>query len=85
MPNQDKKDDDHEQKPVSPDKHAVGSSKSSNGVTMETQQAQDRIGLGLKHMYQNVLEEPLPDDMMALLDQLGGFDDNSGTDSDSDE
>lgn len=31
---------------------------------------QQRLGLGLKNMYLSVLEEPLPDDMMALLDQL---------------
>ena len=86
MPNQeDKEDDDHERKPVSPEKGATAPSTSDKGVTMETQRAQDRLGLGLKHMYQNVLEEPLPDDMMALLDKLGEFDEDTGTDSNSDE
>lgn len=36
---------------------------------------QQRLGLGLKNMYLSVLEEPLPDDMQALLDQLGDDDD----------
>lgn len=36
---------------------------------------QQRLGLGLKNMYLSVLEEPLPDDMMALLDQLDDDDD----------
>ncbi|ASK89600.1 NepR family anti-sigma factor [Sphingorhabdus sp. SMR4y] len=31
---------------------------------------QERLGLGLKDMYSSVLDEPLPDDMLALLDQL---------------
>lgn len=31
---------------------------------------QQRLGLGLKNMYLNVLDEPLPDDILALLDQL---------------
>ncbi|MFT5329172.1 MAG: hypothetical protein ACI9TB_001652 [Parasphingorhabdus sp.] len=36
---------------------------------------QQRLGLGLKNMYLNVLEEPLPDDILALLDQLEDDDD----------
>ncbi len=36
---------------------------------------QQRLGLGLKNMYLSVLEEPLPDDMLALLDQLDDDDD----------
>lgn len=39
---------------------------------------QERLGLGLKNMYLGVLDEPLPDDMLALLDQL----DDSDADSD---
>lgn len=31
---------------------------------------QQRLGLGLKNMYLNVLDEPLPDDILTLLDQL---------------
>lgn len=31
---------------------------------------QQRLGIGLKNMYLSVLDEPLPDDMLALLDQL---------------
>ena len=86
MPNQEEKeDDDHERKAVWPEKGATAPSTSDKGVTMETQQAQYRLGLGLKHMYRNVLEEPLPDDMMALLDKLGEFDEDTGTDSNSDE
>ncbi len=36
---------------------------------------EQRLGLGLKNMYLSVLEEPLPDDMLALLDQLNDDDD----------
>ncbi|QTD57382.1 NepR family anti-sigma factor [Parasphingorhabdus cellanae] len=35
-----------------------------------TNEIQERLGFGLRSMYRNVLEEPLPADMMALLDQL---------------
>lgn len=31
---------------------------------------QQRLGLGLKNMYSSVLDEPLPDDILALLEQL---------------
>ena len=86
MPNQEEnKDDDQEQKTESPSQNAAESGAGENGMTYETQQAQDRLGLGLKNMYQNVLDEPLPDTMMALLDQLGDFDNESGSDSSSDE
>ena len=37
---------------------------------------QQRLGLGLKNMYSSVLDEPLPDDMLALLDQLADDDDD---------
>ena len=36
---------------------------------------QQRLGLGLKNMYSSVLDEPLPDDILALLDQLDADDD----------
>lgn len=86
MPNQEEnKDDDQEQKSESPSQNSAESGAGENGMTYETQQAQDRLGLGLKNMYQNVLDEPLPDTMMALLDQLGDFDNESGSDSSSDE
>ena len=40
---------------------------------------QQRLGLGLKNMYLNVLDEPLPDDILTLLDQLDADDeDDSG-------
>ncbi|WP_339823032.1 NepR family anti-sigma factor [uncultured Parasphingorhabdus sp.] len=45
---------------------------------------QQRLGLGLKNMYLSVLEEPLPDDMLALLDQLDDDDDEDTDDSRSD-
>ena len=38
---------------------------------------QQRLGLGLKNMYLSVLDEPLPDDMLALLDQLDDDDSDS--------
>mgnify|MGYP000031961527 CR=1 FL=1 len=37
---------------------------------------QKRLGLGLKTMYKNVLDEPLPDNMLELLNQ---FDDDCGS------
>lgn len=37
---------------------------------------QQRLGIGLKNMYLSVLDEPLPDDMLALLDQLDENDDD---------
>tara|TARA_R110000824_G_scaffold25838_7_gene89582 strand:- start:11214 stop:11480 length:267 start_codon:yes stop_codon:yes gene_type:complete len=40
---------------------------------------QQRLGLGLKNMYLNVLDEPLPDDMLALLDQLEDDDDSDSS------
>lgn len=41
---------------------------------------QQRLGLGLKNMYLNVLDEPLPDDILTLLDQLDADDeDDSGS------
>lgn len=33
-------------------------------------EVQETLGFGLRSMYRSVLEEPLPADMMALLDQL---------------
>lgn len=42
---------------------------------------QHRLGLGLKTMYKNVLDEPLPDNMIELLSQ---FDDDSDDDCDDD-
>ncbi|NCN84098.1 MAG: hypothetical protein GW808_10165 [Sphingomonadales bacterium] len=40
---------------------------------------QQRLGLGLKNMYLSVLDEPLPDDMLALLDQLEDDDDSDSS------
>ena len=45
---------------------------------------QQRLGLGLKNMYLSVLDEPLPDDMLALLDQLDEGDDDDVNPSRSD-
>lgn len=47
----------------------------SNAIDQET--LQERLGIGLRSMYRSVLEEPLPDDMMALLDQLDDTDDKA--------
>lgn len=48
----------------------------SKGMSVRSRKdMQQRLGLGLKHMYLSVLEEPLPDDMLALLDQLDANDD----------
>jgi len=46
---------------------------------------QQRLGLGLKSMYLSVLDEPLPDDMLALLDQLEDDDDSDSSRSHLDE
>ncbi|WP_231862622.1 NepR family anti-sigma factor [Sphingorhabdus sp. M41] len=46
---------------------------------------QQRLGLGLKNMYLSVLDEPLPDDMLALLDQLDDDDDSDSSGSDDNE
>ncbi len=40
---------------------------------------QQRLGLGLKSMYLSVLDEPLPDDMLALLNQLEDDDDSDAS------
>ncbi len=72
---------------ASRDENKTGSSK--NGETEEQSKdmpvkskddMQQRLGLGLKNMYLNVLDEPLPDDILALLDQLDADDED---DSDS--
>ena len=55
--------------------------KRSNDVPARSKEdMQERLGLGLKKMYLSVLEEPLPDDMLSLLDQLddNNFDQNNG-------
>lgn len=43
----------------------------------------ERLGFGLRSMYRSVLEEPLPDDMMALLDQLSEIEENGNNSSQS--
>ena len=47
---------------------------SNSGAPIEKDEneskARERLGFGLKTMYRSVLDEPLPDDMKALLDQL---------------
>jgi len=65
---------------TSQDKNHADTSESSESVdTGQTskdmpvkskEDMQERLGLGLKDMYSSVLDEPLPDDMLALLDQL---------------
>ncbi|WP_447525267.1 NepR family anti-sigma factor [Parasphingorhabdus sp. NYA22] len=44
--------------------------KSKDMPVKSKEDMQERLGLGLKDMYSSVLDEPLPDDMLALLDQL---------------
>lgn len=46
-------------------------------------EVQERLGFGLRSMYRSVLEEPLPADMMALLDQLDENEESGATDRDS--
>ena len=68
---------------ASPDKHQPDSSKpdderqQSEDVPVKSKEdMQQRLGIGLKNMYLSVLDEPLPDDMLALLDQLEDDDDS---------
>lgn len=37
-------------------------------------ESEGAIGAGLRSLYQDVIKEPLPDDLMALLDKLGSTD-----------
>ncbi len=73
---------------ASQDKNQTGSSeadehgKQSKDIPVKSKDdMQQRLGLGLKNMYLNVLDEPLPDDILALLDQL---DEDDEDDSNSD-
>lgn len=36
--------------------------------------SENAIGAGLRSLYQGVVKEPLPDDMLALLEKLGSSD-----------
>lgn len=72
---------------ASQDKNKTGSSeadetgKRSKAMPVKSKDdMQQRLGLGLKNMYLNVLDEPLPDDILALLDQLD-VDDEDDSDS----
>ena len=60
--------------------NAGGSKKPSKDMPVKSKDdMQQRLGLGLKNMYLNVLDEPLPDDILTLLDQLDADDeDDSG-------
>lgn len=55
-----------------------------DGRSVSEVEAQERLGAGLKTMYRNVLNEPLPEDMLALLDQLDDADRSDGSGSPSD-
>jgi Anti-sigma factor NepR len=37
-------------------------------------EGENAIGSGLRSLYQEVIKEPLPDDILALLDKLGSMD-----------
>ncbi len=37
-------------------------------------ESESAIGSGLRSLYQEVLKEPLPDDILALLEKLGSLD-----------
>mgnify|MGYP003640127974 CR=1 FL=1 len=72
---------------ANPDKNQTDSPRSGDGAkepkdvpVKSKDDMQQRLGLGLKNMYLSVLEEPLPDDMLALLDQL---EDNDDEDADT--
>ncbi|MEH6758954.1 MAG: NepR family anti-sigma factor [Parasphingorhabdus sp.] len=62
-----------------------GQAKQDEEQDMIHVEAQERLGAGLKTMYHNVLQEPLPEDMLALLDKLDDSDSSSGSGSPSNE
>lgn len=68
MANQDKN-------PTDPSESGEQGQKPKDMSVKSKEDMQQRLGLGLKNMYLNVLDEPLPDDILALLDQLGDDDD----------
>tara|TARA_R110000824_G_scaffold23782_5_gene84610 strand:+ start:1050 stop:1292 length:243 start_codon:yes stop_codon:yes gene_type:complete len=76
---------------ASHDKNETGSSKagenekrSKDMPVKSKDDMQQRLGLGLKNMYLNVLDEPLPDDILALLDQLDVEDEDNSDSGRSD-
>ncbi len=44
--------------------------KAKNNMRNHRADSEGAIGEGLRSLYQDVVKEPLPDDIMALLDQL---------------
>ncbi len=71
------------------EKHDLGSEDSglekqaSEESMINPGEVQERLGFGLRSMYRSVLEEPLPADMMALLDQLDESEGSGRSDRDS--
>lgn len=66
----------------SPDKEK-GSTMEDVKAASDPKKVQERLGFGLRSMYRSVLEEPLPDDLAALLDQLEAKDKGSDENGDS--
>lgn len=71
------------------EKHDLGSNDSgfeqptAKEPMTDPSEVQERLGFGLRSMYRSVLEEPLPADMMALLDQLDESEESGQSDRDS--
>jgi hypothetical protein len=66
-------------------KDKVGSDGRSGGKppekplsSAERLDSEGAIGTGLRSLYQQVVKEPLPDDILALLEQLGSVDTKDG-------
>jgi Anti-sigma factor NepR len=59
-------------KPIDP---VVSAKRKSRGnQTSHRTDSEGAIGAGLRSLYQDIVKEPLPDDIMALLNQLGSID-----------
>lgn len=50
------------------------SASKKKNVSAEQLEGENAIGSGLRSLYQEVIEEPVPDDILALLEKLGSLD-----------
>lgn len=55
----------------------TGGATSSEGVTRITAAERDPIAAALRQMYDDAAQEPLPDELTRLLDQLGAAEKNA--------
>lgn len=59
------------------DKGKEGDKPSPEGVTRITAAERDPIAAALRQMYDDAAQEPLPDELTRLLDQLGAAEKNA--------